>query len=218
MQASLIILCLNEIEGMKAILPKINKKWVDEIIIIDGGSCDGSIEYARDLGFRVLIQKERGVTAGYKEGLEAATGDVVITFTPDGNMIPEEIPELVEKMQEGYDMVIVSRYARGAKSYDDTLITAFGNWLFTSLVNLLFKAHYTDVLGFYRAYKKDLIKILRIDIKLSIDTQLCIRCAKKRLKVIDIPGDEPKRIGGKSSRSIVKNGLIELCTIIGSFS
>jgi hypothetical protein len=61
-------------------------------------------------------------------------GDVVITFSPDGNSIAELIPELVNKMKEGYDMVIVSRYLNEAKSEDDDIITAFGNWLFTKTV------------------------------------------------------------------------------------
>lgn len=216
MKVSLVILCLNEIEALRVILPRIDKKWVDEIIIVDGGSTDGSIAYSQGLGFDILKQKSKGIINGYVEGLKAATGDVVITFTPDGNMIPEKIPELVSKMAEGYDMVIVSRYAKGAKSYDDHLISGFGNWLFTTMVNVLYGSHYTDVLGFYRAFKKDIFIKLNLwnDIKLSIDTQMCIRCARKGLKTAEIPGDEPVRIGGQSSRSIIGNGLIELFTII----
>lgn len=219
MRFSLIVFVLNEIECLKVILPRINKGWVNEIIVVDGGSTDGSIEFAKSLGFYVYVQKGKGVIAGYKEALEIAKGDVVITFTPDGNMIPEKLPELVAKTKEGYDMVIVSRYAKGAKSYDDTLISGFGNWMFTSLVNLLFKANYTDVLGLYRAYRKDLIKRIGLDrdIKRTIDTQLCIRCAKAKLNVAEIPGDEPKRIAGKSYRSIIIHGFMELFTIIEEF-
>ena len=52
-------------------------------------------------------------------------GDVLITFSSDGNSIPKLIPPLVEKMREGYDMVIVSRYKEDAKSDDDDFVTAF---------------------------------------------------------------------------------------------
>lgn len=217
MKVSLIIIALNEIDSIKVILPRINKDWCHEVIIVDGGSTDGTIEFCRKLDFFVLTQKKKGIIAGIKEGIDAATGDVVITFTPDGNMIPEKIPELIEKMKQGYDMVTVSRYFDGAKSYDDTLVSGFGNWMFTFLVNLLFRTRYTDVMGFYRAYKKDLIKRLGMDISFSIDTQLCIRCAKYNLKVAEIGGDEPKRIGGKSYRSIIRHGYIELTTIIDEF-
>lgn len=216
MKVSLVILCLNEIEAMRVILPRINKRWVDEIIIVDGGSTDGSIEFAQKMGFYILKQQSKGIIAGYIEGLEIAKGNVIITFTPDGNMIPEIIPKLVKKIAEGYDLVIVSRYAEGAKSYDDHLISRFGNWLFTTMVNVLYGGNYTDVLGFYRAFKKDIFVRLNLwnDIKLSIDTQMCIRCTKKRLKTAEIAGDEPKRIGGQTSRSLIGNGLIELSTII----
>lgn len=212
------MLCRNEIEGLRVILPRVRHEWVDETIIVDGGSTDGSIDYAESLGFRVLRQQSKGIIPGYKEGLAAAAGDVIITFTPDNNMVPERIPDLVAKMREGYDMVIVSRYLDGARSEDDTLISGFGNWMFTTLVNVLFRARYTDVLGFYRAFRADLFEQLGIDeIKLSVDTQLCIRCAQQHRRVCEIPGDEPKRIGGASSRSIIRNGLIELGTILEEF-
>jgi len=211
---SLMMLSLNEIDGMRAVLPRIPKELLYEVIVLDGGSTDGSIEYAKSFGFTVVHQQEKGLVNGTKEGIAATTGDIVITFTPDNNMIPERIPDLIAKMEEGYDMVVVSRYLPPAKSQDDHIISAFGNWMFTTLVNILFRTKYTDVLGFYRAYRKDLLKELDLEIKLSIDTQLNIRCAKRKKKVAEIPGDEPPRIGGKSSRSIIWNGLVELHTIL----
>jgi len=208
------MLSLNEIEGLREILPRIPKNILFEVIVVDGGSTDGSIEFAESFGYKVLRQRSKGIVNGIKEGFAALTGDVVIQFTPDNNMIPEKIPELIAKMEEGYDMVVVSRYLPPAKSQDDHLISGFGNWLFTAMVNVLFRTRYTDVLGFYRAYRINLLKELDLEIKLSIDTQLNIRCAKRKKKVAEIPGDEPPRIGGKSSRSIIWNGLVELHTIL----
>ncbi len=149
MKFSLLIFSLNEMEAMRIILPRIKKEWVDEILIIDGGSTDGTIEFSESLGFNVYKQKSKGIISAFNEALEIAKYDTIITFTPDNNMIPEKIPELVSKMKEGYDMVTVSRYFNGAKSYDDTIISGFGNWMFTTMVNVLFRANYTDVLGFY---------------------------------------------------------------------
>lgn len=214
---SLMMLCRNEIEGLRVVGPRIPKDHLHEVVVIDGGSTDGSIEYAQSLGFRIVRQQSTGIVEGIKEGIEATTGDVIIQFTPDNNMVPERIVDLIAKMDEGFDMVVVSRYLPPATSQDDTVVTRFGNWMFTTLVNVLFRAAYTDVLGFYRAYRKDLLRELDLQIRLSIDTQLCIRCAKRGRRVAEIPGDEPSRIGGHSSRSIVWNGLVELHTILSEW-
>ena len=56
-------------------------------------------------------------------------------------------------------MVIASRYAKSAKSEEDDMVTAFGNWLFTTMINILFKGHYTDTLVIFRAWQKELLKL-----------------------------------------------------------
>ncbi|PIQ87174.1 MAG: histidinol phosphate phosphatase [Candidatus Omnitrophica bacterium CG11_big_fil_rev_8_21_14_0_20_43_6] len=219
MKATLIVATLNEVNGMKAIMPRIDKKWCDQIIILDGGSTDGTIEYAKAQGYFVYVQKKKGFRNAYNEVLSYIEGDVVITFSPDGNSIPELIPELIEKMKDGYDMVIASRYFKGAKSQDDDLVTAFGNWLFTRTINLLHGGHYTDALVIFRAYKTKLIKELELDrdegywlveklfnTQISWEPLLSVRAAKCKLKVLEISGDEPVRIGGERKLKILKWG------------
>lgn len=208
MRTTLLITSLNELEGMKAILPRINPAWVDEILVIDANSTDGSAEYARSFGWKVVTQKSRGLANAYREGLEIATGDVIIPFSPDGNSVAERIPELVAKMKEGYDMVIVSRYLNGAKSEDDTWFTGFGNWLLTTLINVCFGGHYTDSLVMFRAWKKSLIDTYPVDFSVAgFEPQLSILCAKWKLRTAEIPGDEPKRIHGVRKTNAVAGGF-----------
>jgi glycosyltransferase involved in cell wall biosynthesis len=138
MKVTLLVSTINEIEGMKIIMPRIKREWVDQTIISDYGSTDGTPEWAKEQGYSVVHQKEPGLRRAFIEALPYVKGDVVLMFSPDGNSIPELIPPLIDKMKEGYDMVIVSRYLNGAKSEDDDRITAFGNWLFTNLINFLF--------------------------------------------------------------------------------
>ena len=121
MKATLLIMTWNEIDGMKAIMPQVKKEWCEQIIVVDGGSTDGTIEWARDHGYFVYVQKQRGFRHAYNEVLPYIDGDVVVTFSPDGNSVPELIPQLVSKMGEGYDMVIASRYKDGAHSDDDDI-------------------------------------------------------------------------------------------------
>jgi len=106
MKITLLVPTLNEEEGMKRIMPRIKKEWYDQLLILDGGSTDGTVEYAKEHGYDVYVQKQKGFRHAYTEALPLIKGDVVLTFSPDGNSIPELIPELVNKMKEGYDMVI----------------------------------------------------------------------------------------------------------------
>lgn len=209
MKTTLLLPTLNEIEGMKAIMPRVDPAWVDEILVIDGGSTDGTIEYARKMGCRVEHQtKTKGITGAYQEALPFIKGDIVIAFSPDGNSVPELIPALISKMKEGYDMVIVSRYLDGAKSEDDDIVTAFGNWLFTTMINVVFGGRYTDSLVMFRGWKKDIVGSLMIHVpRAGFEPLLSIRCAKDKRRVCEIPGDEPKRIGGKRKMDPIKNGM-----------
>src|SRR5262249_58869062 len=99
----------------------------------------------------------------YPEHTPLTRRDIPATFSPDRNSIPELIPSLLAKMEEGHDMVIVSRYKPPARSADDDLVTGFGNWLFTRTVNLLHGGRYTDEMVIYRAYRTRLIRELDLD-------------------------------------------------------
>jgi glycosyltransferase involved in cell wall biosynthesis len=218
MKVSLLVFSWNEIDGMRAIMPRIRKEWYDELIIVDGGSTDGTIEYAKEEGHYIFVQREKGAGAAFLEALEKATGDIIVVFSPDGNSVPEKIPELVAKIREGYDLVIASRYREGARSYDDDLVTAFGNSLFTGMVNLLFRAGITDLLVMYRAYRRSALESLGIETKtVAWGTQVLLRAAKKGLKIGEIPADEPARIGGVRKMHPLKNGLCELGMIAREF-
>ena len=155
MKSTLLVMTLNEVHGMKAIMPKFDRSWVDQIIIVDGGSTDGTIEWSRTNNYQVYVQKQKGFRHAYNEVWPHIIGDIVITFSPDGNSLPELIPVLIAKMNEGYDMVIASRYLGSAKSEDDDIATSFGNWLFTRTVNILHRGNYTDVMVIFRAYRKN---------------------------------------------------------------
>ncbi len=219
MKVSLLVPTLNEIDGMKVIMRLIKPEWCDQILILDGGSTDGTVEWARENGYEVHIQRQRGLRHGYVETLPLLTGDVIITFSPDGNSVPESIPALAAKMREGFDMVIASRYLDDASSDDDDIVTAFGNWLFTRTVNALHGGGYTDVMVMLRAFRKDLVYELELDkdehyalperlfgTKVSWEPLMSARAARRGYRVGEVAFDEPPRIGGDRKLQVLRWG------------
>ncbi len=197
MKVSIIVFEVNEVDGMRAMMPQIKREWYDELIVVDGGSTDGTIEYAKEKGYSIFIQKERGVGAALNEAVRKVSGDIVIIYAPDGSFEVDQIPIITEKIRAGYDVVNVSRYMGGNKSHDDNIFTGTANWIFTKIAGLMFPFQFTDFLYTYLGFRREVISGLNIDNKERTWGQiLLLRAVKKGLKIIEIPGTEYKRIGG----------------------
>ncbi|MBH75362.1 MAG: histidinol phosphate phosphatase [Dehalococcoidia bacterium] len=209
---TLLIPTLNEIRGLKAIMPRINRDWVDQILFVDGNSVDGTIDWIQQHDYELVLQTRPGIRGAYQDAFPLIRGDLVITFSPDGNSVPELIPKLVEKLSQGFDMVVVSRYLEDAKSLDDDALSSFGNWLFTKTINVFYGAKYTDAMGIYRGYRTQLLadlgllddrwyrsleRILGIS-GLGCEPLISTRVARAALRIGEVQGDEPGRIDGQS--------------------
>jgi len=208
LKVTLLLPTLNEIEAVSVVVPQIRKDWADEFICIDGGSTDGTVDFMQRHGFHVHSQTGRGFGQGMRQGMEIASGEIVVEFMPDGNSVAADIPRIIEKVREGYDLVIASRYAPGAQSDDDDWLTGIGNWMFTAIVNVLFWTSYSDVLTGFRAYRRSKFLQLQMDTPgLSWPAQSCMRAARAHLKTVDVPADEPPRIGGQRKMKPFKTGM-----------
>ncbi len=218
-KVTLLALTLNEVDGIKVIMPQIDPSWVDQILIVDGGSSDGTIEWARDHGYDVYVQKQKGIRFAYLETLSMLEGDIIITVSPDGNCPMEFLPDMIQKMREGNDLVIGSRYLDDATSDDDDFLTGIGNWVFTRVVNVLHGGSYTDALVIYRAFRKEIIYSLDLDKSesyelperlfgtlISWEPLMSVRAAKQGMKIAEIAVGEPERIGGERKLQVWRWG------------
>jgi len=219
MKITVFIPTFNEAHGLPIFLPRIRQQNPHQILVSDGNSTDDTAAIARQLGAEVYLQKKPGLRHAYAEAWPLIRGDVVITMSPDGNCIPEDIPRLVAEMEKGYDMVVASRYFGGAKSEDDDLITGFGNWLFTRTVNFLHGGHYTDAMGIFRAYRTRLFYELGLDqdapytlperlfsTRIGIEPLLSVRAVRAKCRVCEIGSDEPPRSGGERKLQVWRWG------------
>jgi len=213
---TLVVLTLNEIDGVTAMIPKLPMHCLDEVLVVDGGSTDGTLEFFAARGMRVLGQERRGRGEAFRLAVEQARHESLIFFSPDGNEDPADIPRIIDGLAAGHDMVIASRFMPGARSEDDDKFLfasrRWGNLLFTWLVNVLCGrggTHIHDTINGYRGVTRAAFHRLAPDAEgYAIEFQMSIRALQLGLRVLEFPTQESPRIGrGVSKLNAIPVGL-----------
>ena len=211
---TLVVLTLNEIDGAGHVFPKLPLSSLDEVLVVDGGSTDGTIEFFRARGVQVIVQEQRGRGEAFRLAVQHARNEWLIFFSPDGNEDPADIARLVDGLAAGYDMVIASRFMAGARSEDDDKFLfasrRWGNLMFTWLVNVLFRGpRITDTINGYRAVTRTAFRRIDPDAQgYAIEFQMSMRALRLGLRVLEIPTHEGDRVGrGVSKLNAVPVGF-----------
>jgi glycosyltransferase involved in cell wall biosynthesis len=224
---SVVVPALNEAANLREVLPALPD--VHEVIVVDGGSVDGTVETARELlpGAVVLNQARHGKGNALAAGFAKVTGDVVVMFDADGSADPEEIPRFVETLVEGADFAKGSRFAPGGGSADITAVRRLGNRFLHTWMNVAFRTRFTDLCYGYNAFWADLIPLLDLpDHELvppggamlwgdgfEIETLINCRFAGAGLTITEVPSVERERLHGQSNLHAVSDGLRVLRTL-----
>jgi glycosyltransferase involved in cell wall biosynthesis len=156
MRISLILPAKNEAEGLRQALPGVRELLPQaEIIVVDDGSTDQTALVARELGARVLSSPySMGNGAAIKRGAREATGDVLMFMDADGQHNVRLIPEVLAKLDEGYDMVV------GARGWDGQASVGRGmaNGLYNRIASLMTGHKVADLTSGFRAVRADKFK------------------------------------------------------------
>jgi len=212
---SVVIPALNEAQNLPHVLPRI-PRWVDEVILVDGHSTDGTPEIAERLwpGIRVISQHGRGKGAALRTGFSLATGDIIVMFDADGSTDPAEIPAFVGALLAGADYAKGSRFAHGGGTSDMPTYRQLGNQFFVRLVRLLFGGRYSDLCYGYNAFWRSLVPLLCLDGDgFEIETMMNVRALRTGMKVVEVPSFEAKRVYGDGRLKTIPDGWRVLNTI-----
>ncbi|MEM3399803.1 MAG: glycosyltransferase family 2 protein [Candidatus Micrarchaeia archaeon] len=212
---TLLLITLNEATGLNCVYDKMPIELFDEVICVDGGSTDGTVEFLEEKGVRVVRQSGAGRGCAIMEGIGLANGETIVVFSPDGNEDPSDIGKLVEVLEAGYDLVIASRFCKGSRSDDAGIVHGFGNRMFTKIVNIIWGSNLTDIINGFRAFRKSRIVPLQLNARFfALETEMTIKAIKRGYKIVEIPTYEMRRIGGRSKLNTVKGGLEVLGVIL----
>ena len=230
-RVSVVIPTLNEAENLPVVMPRL-PEGLFEVVIVDGGSTDGTIDVARQLrpDVRVVQQTGHGKGNALYVGLTAARGDILVTLDADGSADPAEIPRFVSVLVAGADVAKGSRFAPGGGSADITRARRVGNRALCTVVNRIYGTCYTDLCYGYNAFWADCLPALSTRRPLyaadpalesplgegfEVETVLNVRAAKGALRVWEVPSYELRRLHGASHLKAMRDGLRVVRTIWG---
>lgn len=229
---SVVVPSLNEERNLEHVFSRLPQ--VDQVVLVDGGSVDRTVERARELmpDIDVVHQTRTGKGNALVCGFAACTSDIIVMIDADGSTDPAEIPRFVAALTDGADFAKGSRFAPGGDSEDITRIRRIGNDGLNFVVNRLFGTAYSDLCYGYNAFWRWVVPYLdlpdmhapamtngamRWGDGFEIETLINVRVAALELKVAEVASVEAARLHGVSNLNAIRDGRRVLRTIMQEY-
>jgi glycosyltransferase involved in cell wall biosynthesis len=230
---SVVIPTLNEERNLPQVLGRLGPE-VSEVVIVDGGSVDRTVEVAREMrpDATVVRQTRTGKGNALACGFAACTSDIIVMVDADGTADPGEIPLYVKHLTEGADFAKSTRFGGGGRSHDVTRVRRMGNDALAFTVNRLFGAGYTDLRHGHNAFWRRVVPMMDLPDPavprpggngrvwgdgFEIETMINIRMALNGLTVDEIPKIEYARNTKQSSLYTFRDGALVLRAIVSEW-
>ncbi len=210
MRVSAVICTKNEEETIYGIVSK-TRKYVDEVIVVDGSLDKTTAERAKEAGAKVVKDRGRGKGEAIQLGIREARGEVIVFLDGDGSHDPEDIPRIIDPIKRGIaEHVTGSRFMGGSDEFYGSLERTFrflGTQVINFLVSLRFGKRITDTQNGFRAVRKDVLKSLNLRERITtIEQEMVIKTLKKGYRLMEVPAHEYSRKFGKSKISLLRDG------------
>ncbi len=212
-EITVVLPARNEAKGLASVLPALRRVLPDaELLVVDDGSDDGTAQVATGHGARVISHPyAKGNGAAIKTGARHARGEVLVFMDADGQHSPEDIPRLLEKMAQGYDMVIGARDFHGQASVGRYLANGFYN----RLASLMTGYTIADLTSGFRAVKARHFRrfLYLLPNGFSYPTTSTMAFFRSGLSVAYVP-IEVKRREGRSHIRLLRDGIRFLIIVL----
>lgn len=215
---SIIILAINERENLELLLPSLwdvlKSMGVNaEVLVVDGGSQDGTQQAAEARGARVLQQKERGYGGALLTGFAAARGRYVLTMDADLSHRPSFVAEMWQAREQAH-VLIASRYVPGGKaemSWFRRFLSKVLNGTFARVLSLPYK----DLSSGFRMYRADALKSMTIEARdFDVLEEILLRIYAEGWSIKELPFEYQARGAGRSKAKLLKFARAYLRTLL----
>lgn len=207
MRVSVVLPAKNEAEGLSRTLPALREQWPEaELIVVDDGSTDGTAGIAAEHGARVLSSPySMGNGAAIKRGARAATGEVIVFMDADGQHSASHIGALLDKLAEGYDMVVGARDSAGQAN----LHRGFANALYNRLASWMTGHAILDLTSGFRAVRAEKFRefLHLLPNGFSYPTTSTMAFFRSAYPVAYVPIPVARRVGNNSHIRPIKDGI-----------
>lgn len=203
---SIILPAKNEAAALLKVLPQIRQVMPDaEIIVVNDGSVDDTAIVCQNNKVRLVTHPySKGNGAAIKSGARAATGEILVFMDADGQHKPEDIPRLLAKLAEGFDMVVGARTRKSQAGAH----RAAANGFYNKLASWMVDQKVSDLTSGFRAVKAAKFKqfLYLLPNGFSYPTTITMSFFRAGYGVTYLEIEAPKRIG-KSHISPIKDGF-----------
>jgi glycosyltransferase involved in cell wall biosynthesis len=206
---SVVIPALNEEASIAVVLAAIPLDAVGEIVVVDGGSSDRTVEIAQAGGARVICEPRRGYGRACAAGVVAVESDVIVFLDADGADDPMQIPELLAPILAGRaDMVLGSRMSGEMAADAMPRHQRFGNWLSAWFIRRLYGLPITDLAPFRAVDREKLLSLEMSEMTYGWPTEMIVKAARRGWRVVELPARYRPRLGGRSKISGTLKGTL----------
>jgi len=202
-RVSVVIPALNEAESIGQVVASMPWGMIDECIVVDNGSSDGTDKVAAQAGARV-VTSPRGYGAACSTGAKAAlaTSDVLVFLDGDGSDVVSDMPKLVGPIErDEADFVIGSRIRGEREPGSMNFSQVFAAHLIGALVKMMYGFRYTDMGAFRAIRRESLEKLGMTEMTFGWNLEMQVRAVQVGLRILEVPTDYKCRTAGESKVS-----------------
>lgn len=206
MNISIVLPAYNEAESIAQVLAEIPMAGVREVLVVDGGSQDGTPAIAAAAGARVIHETRRGYGRACATGLHPARGELVVFLDADGADDPRRL--LAPLLAGQADLVLGSRLVGPMQAGAMPVHQRLGNQLSAAFIRLRYHLPLTDLSPFRAVQRERLLALDLREMTFGYPTEMITRAARQGWRIVETPVGYRRRLGGRSKISGTLSGTL----------